>query len=119
MKRAALGEIVKEKEKAQKYSPLMWQLRERNPGYQVKHVQKKRKHHLIVFQKCNLNNRQSLIWYNIGLDVLGWIFSQSVSQTVKELVGEKRATILQRMQRSVISSTLSIALFSKFLLKQR
>ena len=101
MKRAVLGEIVKEKEKAQKYSPLMWQLRERNPGYQVKHVQKKRKHHLIVFQKCNLNNRQSLIWYNIVLDVLGWIFSQSVSQTVKELVGEKRATILQRMQRSV------------------
>ena len=27
---------VKEMEKTQKYGPLMWELRERNPGYQVK-----------------------------------------------------------------------------------
>ena len=26
----------KEMEKTQKYGPLMWELRERNPGYQVK-----------------------------------------------------------------------------------
>ena len=39
-------------------------------------------------------------------------------QAVKELVGEKSATILQRMQRSVISSTLNIARSFKFLLKR-
>ena len=74
---------VKEMEKTQKYGPLMWELRERNPGYQVKQ-------------------------YNIIIDVLGG-FSADVSQTVKELVGEKSATILQRLQRSVISSTLNFA----------
>ena len=42
-----------------------------------------------------------------------------MSQAVKELVGEKSATILQRMQRSVISSTLNIARSFKFLLRQR
>ena len=36
----------------------------------------------------------------------------------KELVGENSATILQRMQRSVISSTLNIARSFKFLLKR-
>ena len=36
----------------------------------------------------------------------------------KELVGENSATILQRMQRSVISSTLNIARGFKFLLKR-
>ena len=42
-----------------------------------------------------------------------------MSQAVKEFVGEKSATILQRMQRSVISSTLNIARSFKFLLRQR
>ena len=42
-----------------------------------------------------------------------------MSQAVKEPVGEKSATILQKMQRSVISSTLNIARSFKFLLKQR
>ena len=79
---------VKEMEKTQKYGPLMWELRERNPGYQVK---------------------QS----NIIIDVLGGY--SDVSQAVKELVGEKSATILQRMQRSVISSTLNIARSFKLL----
>ena len=78
-------------EKTQKYGPLMWELRERerNPGYQVKQ-------------------------YNIIIDVLGG-FSADVSQTVKELVGEKSATILQRLQRSVISSTLNFARSFKIL----
>ena len=80
---------VKEMEKTQKYGPLMWELRERNPGYQVKQ-------------------------YNIIIDVLGG-FSADVSQTVKELVGEKSATILQRLQRSVISSTLNFARSFKIL----
>ena len=80
---------VKEMEKTQKYGPLMWELRERNPGYQVKQ-------------------------YNIIIDVLGG-FSADVSQTVKELVGEKSATILQRLQRSVISSTLNFACSFKIL----
>ena len=79
---------VKEMEKTQKYGPLMWELRERNPGYQVK---------------------QS----NITIDDLGGY--SDVSQAVKELVGEKSATILQRMQRSVISSTLNIARSFKLL----
>ncbi|CAH3021988.1 unnamed protein product, partial [Porites evermanni] len=64
---------VKQMEKTQKYGPLMWELGERNPGHQVK---------------------QS----NIIIDVLGG-YSADVSQAVKELVGEKSATILQRMQR--------------------
>ena len=88
---------MKEMEKTQKYGPLMWELRERererNPGYQVKQ-------------------------YNIIIDVLGG-FSADVSQTVKELVGEKSATILQRLQRSVISSTLNFARSFKILLRQR
>ena len=79
---------VKEMEKTQKYGPLTWELRERNPAYQVK---------------------QS----NITIDVLGGY--SDVSQAVKELVGEKSATILQRMQRSVISSTLNIARSFKLL----
>jgi len=46
--------------------------------------------------------------YNIIIDVLGG-YSADVSHAIKELVGEKSATILQRMQRSVISNTLNIA----------
>ena len=61
----------------------MWELRERNPGYQVKQ-------------------------YNIIIDVLGG-YSADVSHAVTELVGEKSATILERMLRSVISNTLNIA----------
>ena len=79
---------VKEMEKTQKYGPLMCELRKRNPAYQVK---------------------QS----NITIDVLGGY--SDVSQAVKELLGEKSATILQRMQRSVISSTLNIARSFKLL----
>ena len=67
----------------------MWELRERNPGYQVKQ-------------------------YKIIFDVLEG-YSADVSQAIKELVGEKSATILQRMQRSVISSTLNIARSFKIL----
>ena len=80
---------VKEMEKIQKYGPLMWELRERNPGYQVKQ-------------------------YNIIIDVLGG-YSADVSHAVKELVGEKSSSILQRMQRSVISNTLNIARSFKIL----
>ena len=87
---------VKEMEKTQKYSPLMRELRERErerererAGYQVKE-------------------------YNIIIDVLGG-YSANVSHAVKELVGEKSATILQGMQRSVISSTLNIARSVKIL----
>ena len=74
---------MEEMQKTQKYGSLMWELRERNPGYQVKQ-------------------------YNIIIDVLGG-YSADVSDAIKELVGEKSATILQRMQRSVISNTLNIA----------
>ena len=80
---------VKEMEKTQKYGPLMWELGERNPGYQVKQ-------------------------YNIIIDVLGG-YSADVSQALKELVGEKSANILKKMQRSVISSTLNIARSFKIL----
>ena len=74
----------KEMEKTQKYGPLMWELREKNPGYQW--------------------NSLTSSWY-----------SADVSQAVKELVVEKSATILKRMQRSVISSTLNIARSFKIL----
>ena len=65
-------------EKTQKYAHQCgnW---ERNPDYQVKH-------------------------YNIIIDVLGGYLAD-VSHAGKELVGEKSATILQRMQRSVMSNT--------------
>ena len=42
--------------------------------------------------------------YNIIIDVLGG-YSADVSHAGKELVGEKSATILQRMQGSVMSNT--------------
>ena len=80
---------MEEMQKTQKYGSLMWELRERNPGYQVKQ-------------------------YNIIIDVLGG-YSADVGQAVKEPVGEKSATILQKMQRSVISSTLNIARSFKIL----
>ena len=74
---------MKQMEKTQKYGPQTWELRERNPGYQVKQ-------------------------YSTIIHVMGG-YSADVSLAVKELVGEKSATILQRMQRSVISNTLNIA----------
>ena len=80
---------LKEIEKTQKYGPLMWELREKNPGHQVRQ-------------------------YNIISDVLGG-YSANVSHAAKELVGEKSATILQRMQRSVILNTLNIACSFKIL----
>ena len=42
--------------------------------------------------------------YNIIIDVLEG-YSADLSRAGKELVGEKRETILQRMQRSVMSNT--------------
>ena len=60
---------VKEMEKTQKYGPLMWELRERNSGYQLRH-------------------------YNIIIDVLGGYLAD-MSQAAKEIVGEKSVTILQ------------------------
>ena len=80
---------VKEMEKTQKYDPIMQKLRAKNPGYQVKQ-------------------------YNIIIDVLGG-YQAGVSQAVKELVGEKSATILQRMQGSVKLIKLNIARSLKIL----
>ena len=80
---------VKEMEKTQKYDPIMQKLRGKNPGYQVKQ-------------------------YNIIIDVLGG-YQAGVSQAVKELVGEKSATILQRMQGSVKLIKLNIARSLKIL----
>ena len=54
---------------------------------------------------------------DIIIDVLEG-YSADLSQALKELVGEKSAIILQRMQRSVISSTLNIARSLKFFLKR-
>ena len=51
---------MEEIEKTQKYCPLMWELREKNPGYRVKQN-------------------------NIIIDVLGG-YSADLSQTVKELL---------------------------------
>ena len=58
---------VKEMEKVQRYGPVMWELRERNRGFQVKHK-------------------------NIIIDVLGG-YSADASQAGKDLVGEKSAAI--------------------------
>ena len=91
---------------------------ERNPGYQVKHVQKKQQHRLLSSKNATWTIGK--VWYGTISLLTFWVgYSADVNQAVKELVGEKRATILQRMQRCFISSTLDIALVSKFLLKQR
>ena len=83
IKWAVLGWITA-KWKAQKYGPLMWELREITSAYQVKQ-------------------------YNTFIDVLGG-YSADVSLAVKnQIVTEKSTTILQRMQRSDISNRLNIA----------
>ena len=80
---------MKEMEKTQKYGPLMWELRERNPGYQVKQ-------------------------YNIIIDVLGG-YSADLSQAVKELVAPYYKECRDLSYR--VHSTLRTV--SKFLPKQR
>ena len=73
----------KDEEKTWKYGPLRWELKQQFPGYSVKQ-------------------------YNIIIDVLGG-WSCEVDRSMRELFGPKKGgEILRRMQKAVISSSLSI-----------
>ena len=73
----------KDEEKALKYGPMRWELKQQYPGYSVEQ-------------------------YNIIVDVLGG-WSKEMEDSLKKLLGSKCADVLKRMQKCVISSTLNIA----------
>ena len=72
----------KQEEKATKYAPLCWELKQQFPGYDIRQ-------------------------YNIIIDVLGeW--STEVDEAMRGLFGARGGEILLRMQSAVISHTLNI-----------
>ena len=71
---------VKAEEKTTKYAPLRVELKERYPGYQVTQ-------------------------YIIIIDVLGG-YSREVKQALKKLVGDRSNSLVFKMQKSVLSSSL-------------
>ena len=70
----------KDEEKTLKYGPMMWELNQRYNGYRVEQ-------------------------YNVIIDVLGG-YSKHLE---KSLLGARARSVLERMQKSVISNTLNIA----------
>ena len=72
----------KSEEKTVKYKPLLFELKKRYPGYDVK--------------QCN-----------IILDVLGG-WSRDVDLTMRKLFGSMGYDVLRRMQKATISSSLNI-----------
>ena len=83
----------KETEKATKYAPLRWEMKDRYPGYVVKQI-------------------------NIIVDVLGG-YSLEVRNKIKELFGEKRTReCLMKMQKSILSSILNTARYFKVMSKK-
>ena len=73
----------KDEEKTLKYGPMMWELKQRYNGYRVEQ-------------------------YNVIIDVLGG-FSKHLERSVRRLLGARARSVLERMQKSVISKTLNIA----------
>ena len=73
----------KSEEKAMKYGPLRWELKEKYKGYEVHQ-------------------------YNNIMDVLGG-WSEETEISVQSLVGRKATHVLERMQKAVLSVTLNIA----------
>ncbi|XP_022783739.1 uncharacterized protein LOC111324448 [Stylophora pistillata] len=73
----------KTSEKAMKYAPLRWEMKQKYPGYEISQ-------------------------YNIIVDVLGG-WSTEVEVTLKELVGRRHRDVLKKMQRACISVTLNIS----------
>ena len=66
-----------------KYGPTMWELKQRYNGYRVEQ-------------------------YNVIIDVLGG-YSKHLEKSVRKLLGARAGSVLERMQKSVISNTLNIA----------
>ena len=73
----------KDEEKTLNYGPMMWELKQRYNGYRV--------------EQCN-----------VIIDVLGG-YSKHLEKSVRKLVGARARSVLERMQKSVISNTLNIA----------
>ena len=73
----------KDEEKTLKYGPMMWELKQRYNGYRVEQ-------------------------YNVIIDVLGG-YSKHLEKSVRKLLGARARSVLERMQKSVISNTLNIA----------
>ena len=73
----------KNEEKAVKYAPLRWELKQQFPGYEVKQ-------------------------HNIIIDVLGG-WSREMDTTMYEIVGNRSKEVLKRMQKAVLSGTLNIS----------
>ena len=73
----------KDEEKTLKYGPMMWELKQRYNGYRVEQ-------------------------YNVIIDVLGG-YSKHLENSVRKLLGARARSVLERMQKSVISNTLNIA----------
>ena len=69
----------KDEEKTLKYGPMMWELKQRYNGYGVEQ-------------------------YNVIVDVLGG-YSKHLEKSVRKLLGARERSVLERMQKSVISNT--------------
>ena len=69
-------------EKTSKYGPLRWELQQRYPDYK-------------------------LTQHNIIIDVLGG-YSQDLTETLKQLVGNRYRSVVAQMQKSVVTSSLHI-----------
>ena len=73
----------KDEEKTLKYGPMMWELKQRYNGYRVEQ-------------------------YNVIIDVLGG-YSKHLEKSVRKLLETRARSVLEWMQKSVISNTLNIA----------
>ncbi|PFX28749.1 hypothetical protein AWC38_SpisGene6490 [Stylophora pistillata] len=82
----------KDEEKTLKYGPLLWELRQQLPGYEVEQ-------------------------YNIIMDALGG-WSRELDVMMRELVGGRSTDVLRKMQRAVLSGTLNIARTFKMVCKK-
>ena len=69
-------------EKTSKYGPLCWELQQRHPDYKVAQ-------------------------YDIIIDVLGG-YSQDLTKTLRQLVGNRYRSIAAQMQKSVVTSCLLV-----------
>ena len=76
----------KEEEKTLKYSPLRWEVKQLYPRYEI---------------------QINIIRYVLG----GW--SSNLDTSIRELLGSRSKDVLRNMQKSVLSSTLNIALTFK------
>ena len=73
----------KDEEKTLTYEPMMWELKQRYNGYRVEQ-------------------------YNVTIDVLGG-YSKHLEKSARKLLGARARSVLERMQKSVISNTFNIA----------